>query len=291
MNSPDNGGDSLNEPQHSPKNGQTNQRDAGVDAGNAPQPEISIPPGATEIRQTKWAWIWSAIPWIVVSILFGLDNPSLALFPIGLGIAVSVPRYIGWRKTAYYVTHNSIIYQRGQLGTTQTYELPAEHFQRVVERPGMFGRLLGYHAVDIRMKESGRVSLSWVPATAGLTERVIRMRDRYSDYDEEVELLELEMIAARQRGEIPPDYDSEVLDEVSESVETPRTPRTPRTPEMPDHDSPTPTPVATNDEPGAAPDEPDETPSKNRDRPGATGASDYRPDVREYRADRDGRDK
>ena len=236
--------------------------------------EITIPPGSTEIRQSRWAWIWGGAPWLIVAILFGAQDPTSGffIFAIGLGIAVTIPRFLGWRKTAYYVTHNSVVFQRGMLGSSQMYNLPAEQFQRVVERPGLFGRYLGYHAVDIRMREGGRVSLAYVPKSADLTDRVIRMRDRYSDYDEEQELRELAMIVARQRGEIPEDFD-----QPDGSAETPETPETPETQETPETPEP----------PPARPTE--KRPERPPVRP--TEAGEYRPDVREYRAESDKRDR
>jgi hypothetical protein len=202
------------------------------EAGRPGLTEITIPPGSTEIRQSRWAWIWGGAPWLAVALLFGFQDPGSGffIFAIGLGIAVTVPRYLGWRRTAYHVAHDAIIFQRGMLGNSQMYNLPAEQFQRVVQRPGLFGRYLGYHAIDIRMREGGKVSLAYVPASAGLTAKVISMRDRYSDYDEAQELHELAMIAARQRGEIPEDYEKP-YDEPPETTDAPQSPKTARSAE------------------------------------------------------------
>ena len=89
------------------------------------------------------------------------------------------------------------------------------------------------------------------------------MRDRYSDYDAEQELRELAMIVARQRGEIPEDFDppdgsaeTPEIQEIQEIQETQETPETSETPPA---------------------------------RP--TEAGEYRPDVREYRAESDRRDR
>jgi hypothetical protein len=233
------------QPADQPMSGPTN----GEGAGRPGLTEITIPPGSTEVRQAQWAWIWGGAPWLIVAVLFGFQDPrsGFLIFAIGLGIAVTIPRYLSWRRTAYYVTHNSVIFQRGLLGNSQMYNLPAEQFQRVVQRPGLFGRYLGYHAIDIRMREGGKVSLAYVPASSGLTEKIITMRDRYSDYDEAQELHELAMISARQRGEIPEDY--------VKASEAPLEP--------------------TND--------------SSADRP--TGASEYRPEVTEFKADDEKRDR
>jgi hypothetical protein len=219
------------------------------DAGPPGLAEITIPPGSTEIRQSQWAWIWGGAPWLIVALLFGFQDPrsGFLIFAIGLGIAVTIPRYLSWRRTAYHVAQDAVIFQRGLLGNSQMYNLPAEQFQRVVQRPGLFGRYLGYHAIDIRMREGGKVSLAYVPASAGLTEKVIAMRDRYSDYDEAQELHELAMISARQRGEIPEDY-VKVNEKPPETTESPNTSRT-------------------------------------------TEASEYRPEVKEFKADDEKRDR
>ncbi len=238
-------------------------------------PEISIPPGSTEVRQSMWAWMWGLVPWAVVAILFSQQSTEMIILAVGLGIAVTIPRYLGWRKTAYHVTHNAVIFQRGLLGNSQLYNLPAEQFQRIVERPGLFGRYLGYHAVDIRMREGGKVSLSYVPISAGLTERVIRMRDRYSDYDEERELREMAMIEARQRGEVPQHLEEEFDRDTGLSDEQPI--EASEEPEVADFDRPRREHM----------DEPKDT----RKKPSATEATEYRPEVREYRADRDERDR
>ena len=171
-------------------------------------PTTVVPPGSDEVRQSPWSWWWSGAPWIALAILFGSLDPraGLFIFAIVLGVAVTIPRYLMWKKTVYYVTGDGVIFQRGLLGTPQMYYLPAESFQRIVERPGVFGRLLGYHAIDIRMREGGRVSLAFVPVSAKLTDRLVRLRDNHSDYDEEQEFREMAIIEARQRGE-------EVLDE------------------------------------------------------------------------------
>ena len=173
---------------------------------------IDVPPGSTTVRQTSWAWLWGGIPWVALAILFGALEPTSPVFilAVALGVAVTIPRYLMWRRTVYYITHDGVIFQRGLIGTPQMYHLPAASFQRIVQRPGLFGNVLNYHAIDIRMREGGRVSLAYVPSSAGMMDRLLALRDRYSDYDEEREMMEIAIIEARQRGEeIPDEYQQE----------------------------------------------------------------------------------
>ena len=157
-----------------------------------------------EIKQSPWAWIWGGAPWIVLAIWFwfGSGSTGMTIFAVVLGIAVTAPRYISWRKTLYVINESSVTYQRGSIGPTQTVELPAEQFQRITDNPGMFGKFLGYTTVSMRLKgESNFMRLSHIPTSANLTQKLIKMRDRYSDYDEAKELEELAIISARQRGD------------------------------------------------------------------------------------------
>ncbi len=229
--------------------------------GTGGGPTTVVPPGADEVRQSPWSWWWSGAPWIALAILFGALDPGagLFIFALALGVAVTIPRYLMWRKTIYYITGDGVVFQRGLLGTPQMYYLPAESFQRIVERPGIFGRLLGYHAVDIRMREGGRVSLAYVPASSNLTDRLIRLRDKHSDYDEQQELHELAMIEARQRGEeIPFEWEQD---------------QPPAEEEQPD-EQPYPEAEA---EPEPMPDRPE-----RRGRSSPTQATQYRPNVTGY---------
>lgn len=159
---------------------------------------------SNEIKQSPWAWIWGGAPWIVLAIWFwfGSQSTGMTIFAVVLGVAVTAPRYISWRKTLYVINESSVTYQKGSIGPTQTVELPAEQFQRITDNPGMFGKFLGYTTVSMRLKgESNYMRLSHIPTAANMTQKLIKMRDRYSDYDEAKELEELAIIAAGQRGE------------------------------------------------------------------------------------------
>ncbi len=262
------------------------QRDssAGDAAGGAgPGPAVTVPPGSTEVRQSSWAWLWGAVPWIALAALFAsMDLRSgLFIFAVALGVAVTIPRYLMWRRTVYHVAHDGVVFQRGLIGTPQMYHLPAQSFQRIVSRPGVFGNLLGYHAVDIRMREGGRVSLSYVPAAAGMIDRLTALRDRHSDYDEEREQLEMAIIEARQRGEeIPPEYMQEAdggheahAPAPAAGPDAPDAPEVPEVPEAAERDRAEGARGTT--DPGPVPERPPA-------RPASGGARQYRPEVSGY---------
>lgn len=178
---------------------------------------------SNEIKQSPWAWIWGGAPWIVLAIWFwfGSGSTGMTIFAVVLGIAVTAPRYISWRKTLYVINESSVTYQRGSIGPTQTVELPAEQFQRITDNPGMFGKFLGYTTVSMRLKgESNFMRLSHIPTAANMTQKLITMRDRYSDYDEAKEMEELAIIAARQRGEYKEETPSNPITGTYENPDT-----------------------------------------------------------------------
>ena len=178
---------------------------------------------SNEIKQSPWAWIWGGAPWIVLAIWFwfGSGSTNMTIFAVVLGIAVTAPRYISWRKTLYVINDSSVTYQRGSIGPTQTVELPASQFQRITDVPGMFGKFLGYTTVSLRLKgESNFIRFSHVPSASNMTQKLIQMRDRYSDYDEAKEMEELAIIAARQRGEYKEDTRSNPITGTYENPET-----------------------------------------------------------------------
>ncbi len=159
---------------------------------------------SNKIKQSPWAWIWGGLPWVILGIYFWrfAESTNMLIFAIVLGIAITIPRYLSWKKTSYVIEDNSVTYHRGSIGRTQTIELPASQFQRITENPGMFGQFLGYTTISMRMKgETNLIRLSHIPRSAGLTQKLIQLRDRHSDYDEAKELEELAIIDARQRGE------------------------------------------------------------------------------------------
>ena len=142
-----------------------------IESTNEP---LDLPEDAVVITQVSWAWLWSATPWlIVVGILSTLSlEPFFASIIV---LIIIVPRFLTWRRTAYIVTDDTIIYQRGGFTGSRQYSIPLARLVDVKTRDGMFGRGLGYQAVDIMLDNQASASLTYVPAPAGL-EEVIRER-------------------------------------------------------------------------------------------------------------------
>jgi len=137
-----------------------------------------LPENAVSVSQVEWAWLWAAAPWLVV---VGILS-TLSLEPVFAAVIVLiivVPRFMTWRRTAYIVTDDALIYQRGGFTGSRQYNIPMESLVEVKSRNGMFGRGLGYEAVDIVLDNKSSASLTYVPTVAGL-ESIIRERmDRF----------------------------------------------------------------------------------------------------------------
>ena len=141
--------------------------DARPDQGN------EIPEDALVIRQVQWAWVYSSAPWLAVLLVLmvspiGLDEFS-ALF---VAIIIMVPRYLGWRRTAYVLTDDTLIYQRGGFTGSQRYEIALSRLKNVRIRYGFFGRSLGYKAVDILLDDNAIAPLTYVPSLSDLGDRL-----------------------------------------------------------------------------------------------------------------------
>lgn len=159
-----------------------------------------LPENAVSVSQVDWAWLWSATPWlIVVGILSTLSlEPAFASIIV---LIIIVPRFLTWRRTAYIVTDDTLIYQRGGFTGSRQYNIPLENLVEVKSRNGMFGRGLGYQAVDIKLDNQASASLTYVPTVAGL-ENIIR--DRMKQFHKDT-LSELGSESPDVNGDARPD--------------------------------------------------------------------------------------
>lgn len=148
------------------------------DVTNPNDPEVVIPEGATVVRQSSWAWLWSLLPWVALAAfqLFRADPPFLALTFV-LAAITSGPRYLRWRKTAYILTESHVVIQQGTMSKYVRYPVPIERITEMRTRPGYFGSTLGYRTVVLTLGEQGAVQLDSVPASSPLVEH-IRLRLR-----------------------------------------------------------------------------------------------------------------
>ena len=129
-------------------------------------------PGDIAIRQVQWAWIMSSVPWAIVAVAFlyfGLLIEEMALV---LLVIVVLPRFFMWRRTLYGITEAHLMYQRGGLLSAKAYPLPYTRMTDVRARFGIFGRALGYQAVDVMMDNGAVASLSYIPIVADAEERI-----------------------------------------------------------------------------------------------------------------------
>ena len=129
-------------------------------------------PGDIAIRQVQWAWIMSSIPWTIVAgafLYFGLLIEEMALVLI---VIVVLPRFFMWRRTLYGITDEHLIYQRGGILSSKAYPLPYSRMTDVRARYGIFGRALGYQAVDVMMDNGAVASLSYIPVVTDAEERI-----------------------------------------------------------------------------------------------------------------------
>ena len=103
----------------------------------SPDREIEIPEDGIVIRQVQYAWLWSSMPWLVVVAVLFLTDLIVAGDPILGTVAAAiilVPRYIGWRRTAYVLTKDSLIYQHGGLTGHRRFQIPIGSFKEVNAR-------------------------------------------------------------------------------------------------------------------------------------------------------------
>ncbi len=135
-------------------------------------------PGDITIRQAPLAWLMSSAPWLVVTavllllpamgISFGIEEWVAGV----LIIIVVVPRYLMWRGTSYTISEDHLVYQRGAIMSSKAYPLPYSRMTDVRSRYGMFGRALGYQAVDVMMDNGAVAPLSYVPIVTDAAERI-----------------------------------------------------------------------------------------------------------------------
>ena len=124
--------------------------------------EPEVPDDAIEVAQVQYAWLWSSW-WLlaIVVILFFVYEP---IMPAVLMIIVLIPKYWQWRRTRYYLTEDSLIYQRGGILQTPRYLIPFSRLKETRARFGMFGRAFGFQHVDIMLENGAIATLQYVPS-------------------------------------------------------------------------------------------------------------------------------
>lgn len=143
-----------------------------MDAEGQEETNPGNPPGDSIIvRQSPWAWMWAAAPWLVlfgVSLVF--DFLTFGIVPMVLATAIIIPRYIGFTKTAYILSEEQILVRQGSIIGNRESTVAFGDIGELIQRPGMFGSSLGYKGVTLVFKEGGGVHLQYVPNASGLIE-------------------------------------------------------------------------------------------------------------------------
>jgi len=161
-----------------------------------------LPEDALVVKQIPWAWVYSSMPWILVLfvlLLIPLLDEFTALF---VALVILVPRYLGWRRTMYALTDDTLVYQRGGFTGAQTFEIPVSSLKSVRTRYGFFGRSLGYKAVDILLDDNAIASMTYVPITSELGDR---LREMVGEPEAAPEEVNEEEEPADESGDAEPD--------------------------------------------------------------------------------------
>lgn len=139
------------------------------------------PEGTLVIKQSFWAWIWWVVPWLIAGIVFIVvfGDIFLMVFCWVLGVVSSAPRYFAWKNTRFVVLEDALVFQRGLMGTSQRYSVPASEFRKIRERKGFLGGPLGYRSVDIFLAK-GQLTLSFIPASIKLAPRLEELMRAHS---------------------------------------------------------------------------------------------------------------
>lgn len=155
-----------------------------TDENRPSEQPAEIPEDAIVVRQASYAWLWSSTPWLIgIYVLFQLGVLVEPFIAVALMLVIVVPRFLVWRGTAYILTDKELIYQRGGIMGSRKYRIPfttgENRMVDVQSRYGMFGRGLGYQAVDILLdnQDNARFQriVEYVPTSMGM-EGLLRQR-------------------------------------------------------------------------------------------------------------------
>jgi hypothetical protein len=140
--------------------------------------QVEIPDNALKIQQSSWAWLWPAFPWVVLALVsMVIDIITFGLLPMLLATIWVLPRYIGWRRTSYILTHDHIIVIQGALGKNRRFDIPVDQIESMETQPGFFGRSLGYFALVMAIKDKGLINLPYTPERSYLEKHIQAIRD------------------------------------------------------------------------------------------------------------------
>ena len=95
------------------------------DEGQEGTRPVDIPDDAVAVRQSNWAWMWTALPWLVLfGVSIAIDFITFGILPMVFAAVFIVPRYLSFRRTAYILTERSVIIQQGSFTGHHRIDLP-----------------------------------------------------------------------------------------------------------------------------------------------------------------------
>lgn len=145
---------------------------------NRSQESSEHEPDGVVIRQVQWAWLWSSLPWVVVLVVLLYIGVIEEVMTTVILVIIIVPRYFMWRRTKYTLSDDILIYQRGGITSAKAYPLPISKIKDVRTRYGLFGRALGYQAVDVLMDNGAVASMAFLPIVSDVSGQIRALIDQ-----------------------------------------------------------------------------------------------------------------
>lgn len=171
---------------------------------NGPEESTELELEGTVIRQVQWAWLWSSLPWIVVLVVFLYMGILEEVMTSVILIIIIVPRYFMWRRTKYTLTNDILIYQRGGITSSKAYPLPITKIKDVRTRYGLFGRALGYQAVDVLMDNGAVANMAYLPIVSNVSGQIRALIDQQEQAPEEEDSADETPADSPSQSESPP---------------------------------------------------------------------------------------
>ena len=147
---------------------------------------LDFPDDAVVVRQSNWAWMWRAVPWLVLfGVSLAFDFLTFGIVPAVIATIVIVPSYLSFRRTAYILTESYLIIQQGSFFGRHRIDLPFADLNDILLQPGTFGRSLGYTRVYLHLKDERMIFLQYVPLASPLVEHCRARMNAELPYEEE----------------------------------------------------------------------------------------------------------
>lgn len=130
-----------------------------------------IPENATIIRQSNWAYMLGALPWVILAgASYTFDFLTFGILPITIAVLMVGSRYVGFLRTAYILTDKSLIVIRGSILGKNRADILFTDVAEITVRSGMVEGYLGYTSIILQLKDEGVIALYYVPANSTLAD-------------------------------------------------------------------------------------------------------------------------